>query len=87
MERDITITSSLNTNYHALINTFSNVKYLDDVKLKDVYSGDKIEKDTKATTFTLTFTDANETLESTVIDEEIEKIENKAIELGFIIKK
>ncbi len=87
VERDLTITTNRTEIYGEIVEVFTDIKHLKAVKLKDVYAGDKIDAELKATTFTLTFADDNETLTGKDIDTEVEKIITKCEEKQYIIKR
>ncbi len=87
IERDVTVDTTIETSYQDLNTIFADVKFLSNIKLKDVYAGEKMEAGMKATTFTLTFTPEDETLQGEMIDTEFEKIYTQADTAGFIIKR
>ncbi len=87
MERDLTIITTRNEEYKAIIEVFSDVKHLKSIGLKDIYTGEKIDSELKATTFTLIFADDTETLTGELIDEQIEKIFTASEEKKYLIKR
>ncbi len=87
IERDLTITTNVDIDYASITSVLDDVKYLVDIQLKDVYAGEKMQDNQKATTFKLIFADDNETLQGEVIDLEFEKIYKLADAKGFIIKR
>ncbi len=87
MERDLTITTKRNEIHQDIIEVFSGINYLKAINLKDIYSGEKIEADLKATTFTLIFADTNETLTSEIVDKQVEQIFANCEQKQYIIKR
>ncbi len=87
VERDLTITTKRSEIHQEIIEVFNGIKYLKSINLKDIYSGDKIDADLKATTFTLVFADVNETLTSEIVDEQVEKIFTNSEQKQYIIKR
>lgn len=87
IERDVTVDTQIDVSFGELTSIFANVNYLSNVKLKDVYAGNKLTAGTKATTFTLTFTPSDETLQGEMIDQEFETIYAQSDAQGFVIKR
>ncbi len=87
IERDLTITTTTDVEYSFVTSVLMDIKYLVDIQLKDVYTGDNIEAGHKATTFKLVFADDNTTLQGEEIDQEFDKIYDQAEAKGFIIKR
>lgn len=83
--RDITINVVDETIYSEIEKVFTKIGYLNNFKLKDIYSGDSIAQGYKAYTFALEFMSNEETLTGEIVDKSVAKIIKQAQVNGMVI--
>lgn len=82
--RDLTFNALREVPFSEITQIFNKIGYLKDYKLKDLYNGENIENGYVAYTFSLEFSSNEETLTNELVDNSINKIIKKAIELGMV---
>ncbi len=85
--RDFTITVGSDVSLGHLLTILEDVKYINDVKLIDIYEGEHIENGKKACTINITFGQDNITLTSEMVDAQVAKIINNIESAGFEFNK
>ena len=78
VKRDLSFIVKKRISYKEIIEVIrkASIKYLENIELFDIYTGNQLEKDEKSLSFHLTFRSKDKTLTSEEADKEIEKIIN-----------
>ncbi|WOO87169.1 phenylalanine--tRNA ligase subunit beta [Mollicutes bacterium LVI A0039] len=87
MDRDLTITTPEEVTYGQLSKVLDGVKYIDEVKLIDIYAGENIERGFKAFTVNIRFAINGQTLTSEMVEVEVEKIITNINNSGYKFKE
>lgn len=70
-ERDLTITTTTDVSYRELLSIFTNVNYINEIKLIDIYQGENVESGHQAYTLKVIFGINGQTLTSEIVDEQV----------------
>ena len=88
VERDIALVCDDSVTHAMILSAIAsaNVKTLIDVKLFDVYTGEKVKKGTKSLAYRLTFSSLEKTLDDAEIENYIRKILKRLSEIGVTLR-
>ncbi len=88
VERDLAIVANLDITNQDIVDAIksANVKNLVDIKLFDVYTGDRIKEGTKSMAYRLTFSSLEKTLDDEEIERYVKKILNRLNNLGVELR-
>ena len=88
VERDLAILCSLDTAHDEIVSAIESaeIKNLTDIKLFDVYTGDRLPEGKKSLAYRLTFSSMEKTLDDEEIERYVKKILKKLNELGVSLR-
>ena len=88
VERDLALVCDDSVTHAMILNAIAsaNIKTLIEVKLFDVYTGEKVKKGTKSLAYRLTFSSLEKTLDDADIENYIRKILKRLSEIGVTLR-